>query len=118
MMIAQTSKDPSELYLDLAKEFGKPVYERINAAATREQKAILSNLSPDQVKAIELAGDRIVAMLTTAPGNGGSIGGLKIVTAKAGSPPVRQVPTMCTNSTPRASKGKSVRRRLRPNSGH
>jgi phosphoglucomutase len=106
------------LYRELTTELGEPVFERINVAATREQKAILSKLSPDQVIATKLAGDRIVAMLTTAPDNGGSIGGLKIVTAKAGSPPVRQAPKMCTNSTPRASKGKSVRRRLRPNSGH
>ena len=79
-MMAKTSLDPSELYRALTNELGEPVYERIDALATPEQKAILSKLSPDQVKATELAGDRIVAMLTKAPGNGAAIGGLKVVT--------------------------------------
>ncbi len=79
-MMAKTGKDPAQLYRDLTKELGEPVYERIDAPATTEQKAILSKLSPDQVKATKLAGDRIVAMLTTAPGNGAAIGGLKVVT--------------------------------------
>lgn len=79
-MMAKTGRDPSELYRDLTKELGEPVYERIDAPATREQKAILSKLSPDQVNATELAGDRITAMLTKAPGNGAAIGGLKVVT--------------------------------------
>jgi phosphoglucomutase len=56
------------------------VYERIDAPATPQQKAILSKLSPDQVKATELAGDKIVAMLTAAPGNGAPLGGLKVMT--------------------------------------
>lgn len=79
-MMAKTGRDPSELYRDLTTELGEPVYERIDAAATPEQKTILSKLSPEQVKATELAGDQIVAMLTTAPGNGAAIGGLKVVT--------------------------------------
>ncbi|MGZ8375250.1 MAG: phosphoglucomutase (alpha-D-glucose-1,6-bisphosphate-dependent) [Nitrospira sp.] len=79
-MMAKTGLDPSELYRALTNELGEPVYERIDAPATPEQKAILSKLSPDQVKATELAGDRIVAMLTKAPGNGAAIGGLKVVT--------------------------------------
>jgi len=79
-MMAKTGKDPSTLYRDLTEELGEPVYERIDAPATPEQKTILSKLSPNQVKATELAGDKIVAMLTTAPGNGASIGGLKVVT--------------------------------------
>ncbi len=79
-MMAKTGRDPSQLYRDLTNELGEPVYERIDAQATPEQKAILSKLSPDQVKATELAGDRIVAMLTKAPGNGAAIGGLKVVT--------------------------------------
>jgi phosphoglucomutase len=68
------------LYRDLTNELGEPVYERIDAPATTEQKAILSKLSPDQVKATALAGDQITAMLTKAPGNGAAIGGLKVVT--------------------------------------
>jgi phosphoglucomutase len=79
-MMAKTGLDPSELYRALTNELGEPVYERIDALATPEQKAILSKLSPDQVKATELAGDRIVAMLTKAPGNGAAIGGIKVVT--------------------------------------
>ena len=79
-MMAKTGRDPGELYRELTHELGEPVYERIDAVATSVQKAILSQLSPDQVSATELAGDRIVAKLTTAPGNGASIGGLKVVT--------------------------------------
>ena len=79
-MMAKTGRDPGELYRELTHELGEPVYERIDAVATSVQKAILSQLSPDQVSATELAGDRIVAKLTTALGNGASIGGLKVVT--------------------------------------
>ncbi len=79
-MMAKTGRDPSELYRDLTKELGEPVYERIDAQATPEQKAILSKLSPEQVQATELAGDKILAMLTKAPGNHAAIGGLKVVT--------------------------------------
>ena len=79
-MMAKTGRNPGELYRDLTNELGEPVYERIDAPATPEQKSILSKLSHDQVKATELAGDKIVAMMTTAPGNGASIGGLKVLT--------------------------------------
>ena len=81
-MMARTGRDPGELYRELTKELGEPVYERIDAAATPEQKTILSKLSPDQVQASELAGDPILAKLTTAPGNGAAIGGLKVVTGQ------------------------------------
>ncbi len=80
-MMATTGRDPGEHYADLTREFGAPVYERIDAPATKEQKAALSKLSPSQVTAKTLAGERIEAMLTTAPGNGAAIGGLKVVTA-------------------------------------
>ncbi len=80
-MMATTGRDPGDHYADLAREFGAPVYERIDAPATREQKVALSKLSPSQVTAKTLAGERIEAMLTTAPGNGAEIGGLKVVTA-------------------------------------
>ena len=79
-MMAKTGRDPGELYRELTNELGEPVYERIDAAATPAQKTMLSKLSPDQVEGTELAGDRIVAILTTAPGNGAAIGGLKVVT--------------------------------------
>jgi phosphoglucomutase len=81
-MKARTGKDPGEIYQALTARFGAPVYQRIDAPATPEQKAILTKLSPDQVGAKELAGDPIEAMLTQAPGNGAAIGGLKVVTAR------------------------------------
>jgi len=73
-------RDPGEQYRDLEARFGSPIYERIDAPASREEKAILANLSPDQVTARELAGEPISARLTRAPGNGAAIGGLKVVT--------------------------------------
>ena len=80
-LMARTGRDPSELYAELTRELGAPVYERIDAPATAEEKAVLLDLSPGDVSASELAGDRIEALLTTAPGNGALIGGLKVVTA-------------------------------------
>jgi phosphoglucomutase len=80
-LMARTGRDPSELYHDLTREFGAPVYERIDAPATAEQKAMLLKLSPRDVKASELAGEPIEAMITSAPGNGAAIGGLKVVTS-------------------------------------
>jgi phosphoglucomutase len=76
---AKTRRDPGEHYKDLTEKFGTPVYERIDAPASAEEKAILKNLSPDQVTATELAGEPITARLTEAPGNGAAIGGLKVV---------------------------------------
>ena len=81
-MLARTGKDPGEIYRDLTEQFGAPVYERIDAPASPEQKAILQRLSPDQVQARELAGDPIQTMLTAAPSNGAPLGGLKVVTAR------------------------------------
>jgi phosphoglucomutase len=80
-LMARTGRDPAELYRELTDELGAPVYERIDAPATAQQKAVLLNLSAKDVKATQLAGDRIEAILTTAPGNGAAIGGLKVVTA-------------------------------------
>ena len=79
-MMAKTGRDPGELYRELTRQFGDPVYERLDAPATPEQKAILLQLAPQQVQATELAGEKILAMLTKAPGNGSPIGGLKVVT--------------------------------------
>jgi phosphoglucomutase len=79
-IMARTGRDPGELYRDLTARYGDPVYERIDAPATPEQKAVLQKLSPEQVHATELAGEKIEAMLTTAPGNGSPIGGLKVIT--------------------------------------
>ncbi len=77
---AKTGRDPGTLYADLEERFGRPVYERISAPASREQKAALKALSPDAVSADELAGEPITAKLTRAPGNEVAIGGLKVVT--------------------------------------
>jgi phosphoglucomutase len=79
-MTAVTGKDPGELYKDLTREFGDPAYERIDALATPEQKKVLAKLSADDVKESELAGEKIVGKLTTAPGTSDPIGGLKVIT--------------------------------------
>jgi phosphoglucomutase len=81
-MMARTGKDPGEIYQALTQQFGAPVYQRIDAPASPEQKALLAKLSPDQVTAHQLAGDPILSMLTTAPGNGAALGGLKVSTAR------------------------------------
>ncbi len=78
-MTAKAGRDPGELYRAITREFGTPVYERIDAPASREQKAILAKLTPEQVPATELAGEKITAKLTVAPGNNAAIGGLKVV---------------------------------------
>lgn len=77
---ARTGRDPGEHYRTLKERFGTPVYERIDAPATPEQKQALKALSPESVEADELAGERITATLTRAPGNDAPIGGLKVVT--------------------------------------
>jgi phosphoglucomutase len=75
---ARMGRDPGEIYGELAREFGEPVYDRIDAPATPEQKAMLARLSPQQVLSSELAGEKIQLILTEAPGNGAPIGGLKV----------------------------------------
>jgi phosphoglucomutase len=77
---AKLGKDPGECYRDLTKQFGDPVYERIDAPASREEKSILQKLSPEQVPDKQLAGEEIEAKLTTAPGNNAPLGGLKVAT--------------------------------------
>ena len=78
-MTAVTGKDPGELYRDLTRQYGDFFYERIDAAATPEQKKILAGLTPKDVPASELAGEKIVSILTTAPGTKDPIGGVKVV---------------------------------------
>ena len=80
---AVTGRSPSEHYRELTTRFGDPAYARVDAPATREEKAALGKLSPGDVKATELAGEPILATLTAAPGNGAPIGGLKVVTESA-----------------------------------
>jgi phosphoglucomutase len=82
-ILAVTGKSPSEHYADLVDRFGDPAYARVDAPASRQEKAILAKLSPEQVTATELAGEPITATLTAAPGNGAPIGGLKVCTANA-----------------------------------
>jgi len=82
-IIAVTGKTPSQLYTELTEKFGDPVYERVDAVASKEQKARLGKLSGADITATELAGDPIIARLSEAPGNGAAIGGVKVVTDKA-----------------------------------
>jgi phosphoglucomutase len=77
--MAGLGKDPGEIYLELTKEFGAPDYDRVEAKATPAQKEILKQLSPQQVRGTELAGEKIQTILTHAPGNGAAIGGIKVV---------------------------------------
>lgn len=79
-ILAVTGKTPSQLYAELVEEFGDPAYERIDAAASKEQKARLGKLSGADITADTLAGDPIVARLSEAPGNGAAIGGVKVMT--------------------------------------
>jgi phosphoglucomutase len=78
---ARTGRDPGEIYRELTREFGDPVYDRVEAPATPEQKEMLGKLSARQVQSTELAGEKIQGIQTHVPGNGASIGGLKVVTA-------------------------------------
>jgi phosphoglucomutase len=77
---ANTGRDPGEIYRELANEFGEPVYDRVEASATPEQKKILKNLSSQDISKKELAGEKIESILTQAPGNNAPIGGLKVTT--------------------------------------
>jgi len=76
---ARTGRDPGEAYRELTRQFGAPLFERIDAPATPAQKKLLSQLTPERVKSSELAGEKIQSILTRAPGNGASIGGLKVI---------------------------------------
>jgi phosphoglucomutase len=80
---ARMGRDPGELYQDLTREFGEPLYDRVEAPATPAQKELLGRLSPQQVRFKDLAGEKIQTILTRAPGNDAPIGGLKVV-AKSG----------------------------------
>jgi len=80
---ARMGRDPGEIYKEFTREFGEPVYDRVEAPATPDQKELLAKISPQQIKFSELAGEKIQTVLTNAPGNGASIGGLK-VTSKSG----------------------------------
>jgi phosphoglucomutase len=76
---ARIGRDPGEIYRELEREFGVSVYDRVEAPATPEQKQMLAQLSPQQIKSAELAGEKIQTILTGAPGNDAPIGGLKVI---------------------------------------
>ena len=80
---ARTGRYPDELYADLEERFGEAIYQRNDIPATSEQRTVLKNLSPEMVPAEELGGEKIIAKLTHAPGNGAPIGGLKVVAENA-----------------------------------
>ncbi|WP_328375149.1 phosphoglucomutase (alpha-D-glucose-1,6-bisphosphate-dependent) [Streptomyces sp. NBC_01020] len=82
-ILAVTGKTPSEHYTALTERFGAPAYARIDAPADRTEKAVLARLSPGQITADTLAGERVTAVLTEAPGNGAAIGGIKVTTENA-----------------------------------
>ena len=79
-IMAKTGRDPGEIYEELTKKLGDPVYDRIDAKATTEQKKALSQLNPSAIRQKEMAGEPIKNMLTNAPGNNAAIGGLKVST--------------------------------------
>ena len=81
-LTARTGKDPGQLHQEMAAELGAPVYARVDAVASPAEKKVLRALAPEAVKATTLAGDRITARITRAPGNGADIGGLKVTTAE------------------------------------
>ncbi len=72
-------RDPGEIYRELTRDFGEPLYDRVEAQATPDQKELLAKLSPQQVKLTDLAGEKIQTILTHAPGNGAPIGGVKVI---------------------------------------
>ena len=111
-ILAKTGRDPGEQYADLERQFGRPVYERSDAPANAQQKKVLANLSADTVTATEMAGEPITAKLTHAPGNGASIGGLKVVRPAGGLPLAPPVPRRSTRSMPRAFKGETHLRQI------
>jgi phosphoglucomutase len=79
-MTARTGRDPGEHYRALTRDLGEPVYERIDAAATAEQRAALGRVSADDLTITELGGDPVTGVLTTAPGDGRPLGGVKVMT--------------------------------------
>jgi phosphoglucomutase len=80
---ARSGKDPGEIYAGLCEKYGRPVYERIDAPANAEQRASLAKLSPKDITVSEVGGEKIESVLTTAPGDGNAIGGIKVL-AKSG----------------------------------
>ncbi len=82
-ILAVTGKTPSQLYAELTEQFGSPVYERVDAPATKTQKAALGKLTGEAITATELAGETIIARLSEAPGNSAAVGGVKVVTENA-----------------------------------
>ena len=102
-------RDPGEIYSELTREMGDPLYERIDAPATPQQKSILERLSPGDVHVTEVAGEKIEQILTTAPGDGNPIGGIKVTHARTdGSPRALPEPKTSTRFMPRASSARAT----------
>jgi phosphoglucomutase len=78
---ARAGRDPGEIYAGLTREFGEPVYDRVEAPATAEQKKRLAALSPQHVQCVELAGEKVQSIISEAPGNHAPIGGVKVAAA-------------------------------------
>lgn len=76
---ARSQRDPGAIYAQLTRDMGNPVYERIDAPASSDQKAILAKLAPEDIQAASLAGEKILHVLTSAPGNGRALGGIKVI---------------------------------------
>jgi phosphoglucomutase len=81
-LMARTGRDPSELYAALTSELGEPFYERSDVSASPAEQALLASLSPGDVPVSRLAGDRVIHVLTVAPGNSAPLGGVKVATAQ------------------------------------
>ena len=100
---ARTGKDPGRRYRELTEQFGSPIYTRVDAPATPEQKAKIEGTGAEAVKASTLAGEPILGKLTRSPGDNAAIGGLKVTQPAAGSRRGHPVPRTSTRFTPRAS---------------
>jgi len=104
-LTARTGRDPAELYSELTRKFGTPAYERVDAPATPEQKALLAKLTPGQVRLTELAGEKILSVITSAPGNGAPLAGVKVATESGWFARDPQVPRISTKFTRRVFGG-------------
>jgi phosphoglucomutase len=107
-MTARTGIDPERRYVSVTQDLGKSFYERIDAPATREQRALLADLDPARVDAKELAGEPIHAKVSRAPGNNAAIGGSRWLSKAVGSPPGRQARRPSTRFAPRISAARNT----------
>jgi phosphoglucomutase len=104
----RAGKDPGEIYRDLTHDLGDPVYERIDAPATPEQKAVLARLSPSDIHATEVAGQPIQKILAAAPGDGNPIGGIKVIAKDGWFAALLRARRKSTRFTPRVSSVRTI----------